>query len=1083
MTPDPVSGELQLADIQELRLLFGLRHEIERVGSFDRLMHVAVRILAPYFGATQAVVLAPERAAGLRTVAQLGTRTWDLEVARQILGAGRAAVPPEILYAPLRERGKAVALLLLARGTAFARSELRVLQRAAEIISDRLEDLGEERVVEVLARIDVKISRELRTVDLLYQILDGLELLTRYDHSGAILLFDRERSRLEVSAEKIVWRKMKSPHIHQLLPLERDLAEMLGHENRGFRLRRGAAAETSSGAGAASGTTAAPTRPNRPPRRPCLRTSIDPLCEVYRDDIQLLSAPPERVVTLFELLSYGSIEGAPQESSMLLVPLLFGPRLLGLLKLSAVQPDAFTQHDVYVVGRFIEKMSTSIRNANLYGRRLAELRAINDIGKLVTRALPLEETCASILDIVLRVLNLTDGSIELLDRDGDQLRVLASRGFGAPGVGMRLGEGITGTVAQTGEPIVANDVHKHAKYVMRSPEVRSELAVPIRFEGMTIGVLNVESHASDRFSERELDFVCILADKTATALETLEQREHRRATLQLLHELGAALIAPEELGKLLQVTVDLTRRHLSCEVATIFLFETGRFRRRATSGLPDDWFPTESYATGEGLTGSAVVPDETSPQRGVVVNDLAASPDLQQDAAHRYAEKLPSGRLAHLIAVPLVEGDRPIGILRAVNRLMRDGRIVSGGFNPQDVTLLTTIASQVSLAIANFKKRQRIQQMSVKLESQVRQRTEEVHRLASFVENAPLAILEVDPQGVLRFINEAGERMFGYQAAELRDRRLTGEGLGLLGDAFGDLVRVVEFMGFWAGEITYKRSDGKTAPAFLSARAMREPGGDMRGVIVFARDITKTKELELQLLEAEGKRAMADLAGGVAHDLNNALGATLPMIQALEADLEEGHFDRDTFISDLKQIESYTRLSVRIFQGMLSMARGTFALDKLVNVNERAETALDLLSLRLQKSKVKVRLELQKDLPLTMAHPARLEQVFHNLIHNAIEAMPDGGTLTVRTRSDGRNIVLEVEDTGRGIPEDMLVRVQEPFYTSKSHGTGLGLSVVRSIAWEHNGNMTMCSKVNEGTVVRIEIPVRTSLEAPTEDED
>src|SRR4030095_7356579 len=115
--------------------------------------------------------------------------------------------------------------------------------------------------------------------------------------------------------------------------------------------------------------------------------------------------------------------------------------------------------------------------------------------------------------------------------------------------------------------------------------------------------------------------------------------------------------------------------------------------------------------------------------------------------------------------------------------------------------------------------------------------------------------------------------------------------------------------------------------------------GSLRRIVVFARDITKTKELELQLLEAEGKRAMADLAGGVAHDLNNALGATLPMIQALEADLEEGHFDRDTFISDLKQIESYTRLSVRIFQGMLSMARGTFALDKLVNVNERAETA------------------------------------------------------------------------------------------------------------------------------------------------
>ena len=388
--------------------------------------------------------------------------------------------------------------------------------------------------------------------------------------------------------------------------------------------------------------------------------------------------------------------------------------------------------------------------------------------------------------------------------------------------------------------------------------------------------------------------------------------------------------------------------------------------------------------------------------------------------------------------------------------------------------LLTTIASQLSLATANFKKRQRIQKMSAKLENQVRERTEEAHRLASFVENAPLAILEVDPAGVLRFINEAGERMFGYQAAELADRSVNAAGLGLLGDAFGDLMRVVEYMGFWSGEINYRKSDGKTAPAFISARALRDASGGLRGVVVFARDITTTKDLERQLLEAEGKRAMADLAGGVAHDLNNALGAILPTIQALEADVEEGRFDAPQFLTDLRQVESYTRLSVRIFQGMLAMSRGTFALDKLVNVNERVQTALDILSLRIEKSKVQVRLELQSDLPQTLAHPGRLEQVMHNLVNNALDAMPDGGTLTVRTWSDRKSIFFEVIDTGMGIPEERLARVQEPFYTSKRHGTGLGLSVVRSIVWEHNGKLTMHSRVGKGTTVHIEIPVRNA---------
>jgi PAS domain S-box-containing protein len=407
--------------------------------------------------------------------------------------------------------------------------------------------------------------------------------------------------------------------------------------------------------------------------------------------------------------------------------------------------------------------------------------------------------------------------------------------------------------------------------------------------------------------------------------------------------------------------------------------------------------------------------------------------------------------------------------------MTRDGRLAQAGFISTDVTLLTTIASQLSLAIANIKKQARIRKMSARLEGQVRERTEEVHRLASLVENAPLAIFEIDHQGMLRFINDAGERMFGYQAAEILDRPVTG-GIGLMGDAFEDLLHVVEFMGFWAGEITCRRSDGQTFPAFLSARALRDPVGALRGVVMFARDITATKELERQLLEAEGKRAMADLAGGVAHDLNNALGAVLPMIQALQADLEEGRIEPHQFLHDLRQIEKYTRLSVRIFQGMLAMSRGTFAIDKMVDVNERAHTALDLLSLRLQKARVEVRLELQPDLPPTLAHPGRLEQVFHNLIGNAIDAMPEGGVLTLRTWSDSDSLFIEVEDTGSGIPEELLARVQEPFYTSKRHGTGLGLSVVRSIVWEHNGKMEMRSQVGKGTTVRLEIPVRSLAE-------
>jgi PAS domain S-box-containing protein len=1031
-------------EMRELRLRLQLQRDLRDVGSFDRLIHVFLRSVAPHFGATDGVVLAGGRGANLRIVHRLGKRTWDLDVGREILESKRVNLPDGTLYLPLSERGKRIAVMLLSRDTPFESHTLPSLRRLGAIFNERLDALAESRVVEVLARIERKIASELQTSDLLYQILAGLQLLVRYDHSGSILLLDRERSRLVVRAEKISWRKMKSPHVNQTMGLDAELVDLLRVYNRSFLLE---------------------SHGDR------TKSSVHPLTDCCLEP-KSLRAKPAALEKLYGLLCYSCSSGiGPPEIHMMVVPILFGRRLLGILKLSSQSRDAFTPADVTVVGRFVEKMSTAIRNAELYERRITELRAINEIGQLVTQALPMEQTCRRILEIVLWVMNVPVGSIELFDLDEGRLRKLASIGYSIKHEGLGLGEGITGEVARTGEPIVANDVHAHPKYVVHSEKARSELAVPMRFEGTTLGVLNVESFMPNRFRDRDVEFLTILADKTATALATLEQRERQESTMRLLYDLSARLAAPEDLGRLLQLTVDVTRKHLNCEVASLFLFEEDCYRRRANSGVPQEWFPEESFCTGEGLTGRAAVLRPGPYPPPVVHNDVEGSGEALPVVLQRYREILPSGRIVHLIAVPLLEDRRPIGILRVINRLTRDRRAAPGGFSHANVALLSTIASQVSLAVADQLKQQRIQEMSAQLEGQVRDRTAEVQRLATFVENAPLAIFWIDADGLLQFVNEAGERMFGFQAAELRGKRADTKGSGILGDQFDALEQVVSFMRRWAGELECHRADRSTFPVYLSARKLEDAEGAHIGMVVFARDISATKALEQQLLESEGKRAMADLAGGVAHDVNNALGASLPMIQALKGDLEEGHFEREQFLEDLQQIENYTRISTRIFQGMLSMARGTFAIDQMVDVNERIATALDLVSFKLDKARVQVRLELAHDLPRLLAHPGRLEQAFHNLILNAIDAMPDGGTLTLKSRIENDTIIASVTDTGVGIPEELLARVQEPFYTSKGHGTGLGLSVVRSIVWEHNGKMTLESRVAEGTTVRLEFPM------------
>ena len=149
---------------------------------------------------------------------------------------------------------------------------------------------------------------------------------------------------------------------------------------------------------------------------------------------------------------------------------------------------------------------------------------------------------------------------------------------------------INAVAAHQKRPVLVADVQENSLYRPNPllPDTRAELAMPLISEQKVLGVLNVESTTQGRFRERDVQFLTILADKTAIALETLQQRERQNATLQLLYELSGRLAALEDAPRLLQLTAELTRTHLSCEVASLFLFEAGRYRRRAMAGLPQE---------------------------------------------------------------------------------------------------------------------------------------------------------------------------------------------------------------------------------------------------------------------------------------------------------------------------------------------------------------------------------------------------------------------------------------------------------------------------------------------------------------
>lgn len=233
----------------------------------------------------------------------------------------------------------------------------------------------------------------------------------------------------------------------------------------------------------------------------------------------------------------------------------------------------------------------------------------------------------------------------------------------------------------------------------------------------------------------------------------------------------------------------------------------------------------------------------------------------------------------------------------------------------------------------------------------------------------------------------------------------------------------------------------------------------------------RTESLELNLIQAERKHAMADLARGVAHDINNALGAVLPLVQQMRAELDAGQVDAASLKEDLHQIEDSIRTSRRIFGGMLSFARGAAHSTSGANIRQAIENTRAILKEGLCRRGIEVGIELDDQLPLLQGSQGDLEQLLLNLLTNARDAMPKGGLLSIAARCRDRDLHLVVEDTGIGIPAEHLPKVLEPFFSTKPEGNGLGLSICRSIVWQMQGKLEIGSTPDVGTRVTILLPL------------
>lgn len=235
-------------------------------------------------------------------------------------------------------------------------------------------------------------------------------------------------------------------------------------------------------------------------------------------------------------------------------------------------------------------------------------------------------------------------------------------------------------------------------------------------------------------------------------------------------------------------------------------------------------------------------------------------------------------------------------------------------------------------------------------------------------------------------------------------------------------------------------------------------------VTVF-QDITEKVEIEEQLRKSETLNVIGELAAGIAHEIRNPMTALKGFIQLLEGSIKEEHeMYYQVITSELERIDS-------IINEFLLLAKPQAIRFQEKDINQIMKETIDLLNAQAVLHNVQFNTHYDEQMPLIFCEPNQLKKVFVNLIKNAIEVMPDGGTITVMTRQNGKSqIHISIQDEGFGISKEKLKKLGEPFYTTKERGTGLGLMVSYRIIEEHKGLIRIESEEGKGTIFHIFLP-------------
>ncbi len=756
-----------------------------------------------------------------------------------------------------------------------------------------------------------------------------------------------------------------------------------------------------------------------------------------------------------------------------------------------------------------QDISERKENENALQLRAIQLALLNDIGEQIVSTLDLEQIFQLATKLVQESFGYHHVGIFTVEAD-EKLVVMQAKSGGFNDLfptnhALKIGQGMVGWAVKNNQTLLSNDVTSEDHYTNLYPDTlptRSELCVPIYIREKVIGVLDAQSPVKNAFDDSDITVMQTLAGQIAIAIENarlLASTERQLKETQALASINQALNETLDLDRLLQLMVNSISQiipHIERVVVHFLDEEDSNLLPAAVAGVASDQKPYLQMKSGQGIAGQVI-------DTGASINVR----DTQGD--QRFIPIDGASYLRSLLVVPIRRGTTILGTISTSSTK-------PGAFTDEDENLLSIIGVQASIALQN-----------ARLYADTQRRLAESNTLF-YISNLIIESDVPDIEAILRQVVDQLLLDFGYyhvhvylidqesgalianQGSGTIGRQLKDEGYrftseeGIVGYAasVGEAFmtnNIADVLFYVPNPLLPHTSAEFAAPLQVRGQilgvldVLHQPpnafdADDFRFLTTVADQIAvvldkallynqlqealdKEQSTRTQLVQSEKLAAMGRLIASVAHELNNPLQAIQNALYLVR--LEESLSEQAA--EDLQvAIDEGTRMA-----GLIARLRDTYrpvaaADHQSESVNILAEEVRKLLDTHLRHNNVSLVFTPSPNLPETYIIRDQIKQVILNLCINAIESMPQGGKLTIRSsfRPELKEVHLEVSDTGPGITSEVHSKIFEPFFTTKDGGTGLGLAVSYEIAQNHGGNIEAKNNLGPGATFTLTLPYK-----------